>query len=155
MSLFRRYVTILPPLPLQPPVPSLSHLCLSADCSHYSDLVDLNAYATFLRRDPRIARDNLIKSTETTDSVTNWRQIEFITHEVNKSVKTLSVPHGINNTPRPTKSMAGYVETHASVAPNKTLEKDVGIRTHSEFYKTLDQFERKFYMVSFKVQHCY
>lgn len=149
MSLFRRYVTILTPIPLRPSVPSLGHLCLTAECLHNSDVVDLNAYATFLRRYPRIARDNSIKSTETTDSTTKWRQIEFITHEVNKTVRTISGPRGLRTTPRPTKSVTDYVATHASLTPNRTLEKDVRIHIHSEFYKTLDKFERKFYMVSF------
>lgn len=155
MSIFRRYVTIFRPVPLQPRVPSLSHLCLSGDCLHNSDLVDLNAYTTFLRRGPRVAQDNLIKSTERKDSVTNWRQIEFITHEFNKTVRTLSLPRGLNTTSRPTKSVADYEEKQTPVAPtiNKALEKNERTHTHLKFYKTLDKFERKFYMVSYEKKY--
>lgn len=149
MSLFRRYVTILTPVPLRPPITSFSHLCLGGKCSHNSDLFNLNAYTTILRRDPRVAQDNSMKSTERTDS-TNWRQIEFITHEFNKSVRT--VPRRLNTSPRPAKSVADFVETHAPVAPNKTLEKDVRIHIQSEFSKTLDKFERTFYMVRYALQ---
>lgn len=147
ISLFRRYVTILTPVPLQPPITSLNHLCLSGECLHNSDLVDLNSYATVLRRDPRVAQDNLIKSTERTDTAVNWQQIEFITHEFNKSSRT--VPRRLNTPPRATKRVADYVDTRATVTPNKTLEQDVRIHSHLEFRKTLDKFERIFSMVSF------
>lgn len=146
ISLFRRYVTILTPVPLHPAVTSFSHLCLNGQCLHNSDLIDLNTYATILRRDPRVAQDNTIKSTERIEPTTNWRQKEFITHEINKSVR--AAPHSINASP--TKSIADYVETHASIAPNKTTEKNERIHIHLEFCKTLDKFERIFYMVSLK-----
>ncbi|XP_026323873.1 uncharacterized protein LOC113233105 isoform X2 [Hyposmocoma kahamanoa] len=147
-SLFKRYVSILTPLPLRPPITSFSHLCLSGKCSHNSDLVNLNAYTTILRRDPRVAQDNSMKSTERADS-TNWRQIEFITHEFNKGVRT--APRRLNTPPRPAKSVADFMETHAPVAPNKTLEKDVRIHIQSEFSKTLDKFERTFYMEKIEI----
>lgn len=150
MSLFRRYVTIFTPVPLRPPVTSLNHLCLSGECVHNSDLLDLNAYATFLRRDPRVAQDNSIQSTERTNSETNWRQIEFIKHEIKRTVRTLSGPQELSTPLRPAKSVTDNEETHTTVTPNIALEKNVRIHINSEFYKTLDKFERKFYMVSYK-----
>lgn len=149
MSLFKRYVTIFTPVPLQPPVSSISHLCLRGECLHNADLADLNAYATLMRRN----RDNTIKTIDTKSSATSWQQIEYVKQDVEKSGRALSAPNGLNTPPRPVMkgvSDSDYMKVHKAVAPNKLSEKEVHIHIHSEFIKTLDTFERKFYMVSLK-----
>lgn len=143
MSLFKRYVTILQPF--QPPLSSLNHLCLRGECLR-SGLADSQALMRRNRASPVKTIDMTISGAG--NSGTSWQKVEYTKPDMDKIGQ--SVPFGLT-IPRPIMngvSDSDYMEVHKAVTPNQIAEREVRIHIHSEFLRTLDKFERKFYMVS-------